>query len=150
MKISAAFPSNYLKCDDLSGQPRGVTIRTCVSEELGQGRDKEKKPVLYFSKGTKGLVLNITNANCVHEITLEFNLRRIDLDRLAGPVAGVVTVCFGDHTGVRNVQHQALVALVEVYRTGFFSLSLPWPSSSDTHVRTLTMRGCPPRSSHLR
>ena len=65
MKISAAFPSNYLKCDDLSGQPRVVTIRTCVSEELGQGRDKEKKPVLYFSKGTKGLVLNITNARVI-------------------------------------------------------------------------------------
>ncbi len=65
MKISAAFPSNYLKSDDLDGQPRIVTVRTCVQEELGQGRDKEKKPVLYFSKGTKGLVLNITNARVI-------------------------------------------------------------------------------------
>ena len=65
MKISAAFPSNYLKSDDLDGQPRIVTVRTCVHEELGQGRDKEKKPVLYFSKGTKGLVLNITNARVI-------------------------------------------------------------------------------------
>ena len=65
MKISAAFPSNYLKCDDLGGQPRVVTVRACVMEELGQGRDKEKKPVLYFSKGPKGLVLNITNARVI-------------------------------------------------------------------------------------
>ena len=65
MKISAAFPSNYLKSDDLDGQPRIVTVRTCVQEELGQGRDKEKKPVLYFSKGPKGLVLNITNARVI-------------------------------------------------------------------------------------
>ena len=65
MKISAAFPSNYLKCDDLGGQPRIVNVRTCVSEELGQGRDKEKKPVLYFNKGNKGLVLNVTNARVI-------------------------------------------------------------------------------------
>ena len=65
MKISAAFPSIYLKCDDLGGQPRVVTVRACVMEELGQGRDKEKKPVLYFSKGPKGLVLNITNARVI-------------------------------------------------------------------------------------
>ncbi len=65
MKISAAFPSNYLKCDDLGGQPRIVNVRACVQEELGQGKDKEKKPVLYFSKGPKGLVLNVTNARVI-------------------------------------------------------------------------------------
>jgi hypothetical protein len=53
MKISAAFPSNYLKSVDLGGQPRTVNVRTCVMEELGQGKDKEKKPVLYFEKGPK-------------------------------------------------------------------------------------------------
>ena len=65
MKISAAFPSNYIKAEDLAGQPRIVTIRACVMEELGQGRDKDKKPVLYFEKGPKGLVLNVTNANTI-------------------------------------------------------------------------------------
>ncbi len=65
MKISAAFPSNYIKCEDLTGQPRIVTIRACVMEELGQGRDKDTKPVLYFEKGPKGLVLNVTNANTI-------------------------------------------------------------------------------------
>ena len=65
MKISAAFPSNYLKSDDLDGQPRIITVRTCVQEELGQGKDKQKKPVLYFNKSNKGLVLNVTNAKTI-------------------------------------------------------------------------------------
>jgi len=65
LKISTAFPSNYLKCADLGGQPRIVTVRACVMEELGQGKDKEKKPVLYFEKGPKGLVLNKTNAKTI-------------------------------------------------------------------------------------
>ncbi len=68
MKISAAFPSTYLKAGDLGGQPRIVTVRTCVMEELGQGKDKEKKPVLYFEKGPKGLVLNVTNANTITKV----------------------------------------------------------------------------------
>ncbi len=62
MKISAAFPSQYLKCADLNGKTCPLTIRTCVPEELGQGNDKETKPVLYFEKAQKGLVLNKTNA----------------------------------------------------------------------------------------
>ncbi len=37
-------------------------------EELGQGKDKEKKPVLYFEKGPKGLVLNVTNANTITKV----------------------------------------------------------------------------------
>jgi hypothetical protein len=50
MKISEAFPSNYLKVVDLGGQPRIGIVRACVLEELGQGNDKQKKPVLYFKK----------------------------------------------------------------------------------------------------
>ncbi len=68
MKISAAFPSNYLKCADLGGRPRVVNVRTCVMEELGRGKDKETKPVLYFSKCPKGLVLNVTNANTISKV----------------------------------------------------------------------------------
>ena len=65
MNIDQSFPSNYVKASDLNGKPSLLTIRTCVLEELGQGRDKEKKPVLYFSKGPKGLVLNVTNARVI-------------------------------------------------------------------------------------
>ena len=65
MRISTAFPSNYIKASDLNGKPWPLTIRTCVLEELGQGNDKEEKPVLYFAKAQKGLVLNKTNANVI-------------------------------------------------------------------------------------
>ena len=65
MKISAAYPSPYIRAADLDGTPRTLTIRTCVLEELGQGNDKETKPVLYFEKAQKGLVVNKTNANVI-------------------------------------------------------------------------------------
>ncbi len=32
---------------------------------MGQGNDKEQKPVLYFNKAQKGLVLNKTNARVI-------------------------------------------------------------------------------------
>ncbi len=67
MKISDQFPSNYVKASDQNGKPCPLTIRTCVLEELGQGNDKEKKPVLYFNGAQKGLVLNKTNSNVVAE-----------------------------------------------------------------------------------
>ncbi len=34
-------------------------------EDLGQGSDKESKPVLYFEEAQKGLVLNKTNATTI-------------------------------------------------------------------------------------
>ena len=67
MKISGVFPSNYVKASDLDGKPCPLTIRTCVLEELGQGSDKETKPVVYFNGRQKGLVLNKTNANVIAE-----------------------------------------------------------------------------------
>ena len=62
LKISTAFPSQYLKCADLNGKPWDVKIRTVVMEDLGQGSGKESKPVLYVDDAQKGLVLNKTNA----------------------------------------------------------------------------------------
>ncbi len=67
MKISETYPSKYLKAFDLAGQDRAVKIRACVQEELGQGAEKEVKPVLYFDGGQKGLVLNKTNATAIAE-----------------------------------------------------------------------------------
>ncbi len=67
MRISETFPSKYLKAADLAGQDRAVKIRACVQEELGQGAEKEVKPVLYFDGGQKGLVLNKTNATAIAE-----------------------------------------------------------------------------------
>ncbi len=67
MRISEAYPSKFLKAADLGGQDRTVKIRACVEEELGQGSEKETKPVLYFDGGKKGLVLNKTNATAIAE-----------------------------------------------------------------------------------
>ncbi len=67
MRISEAYPSKYLKTADLGGQDRTAKIRACVEEELGQGSEKETKPVLYFDGGKKGLVLNKTNATAIAE-----------------------------------------------------------------------------------
>ena len=65
MNIYDSFPSPYVKAADLNGKSHAMTIRLCVSEELGQGADKELKPVLYFQKAQKGLVLNKTNARVI-------------------------------------------------------------------------------------
>ena len=62
MKISQLFPSKYVKAADLNGKTVTLTIAKLVLEELGHGAEKERKPVLYFQKATKGLVLNRTNA----------------------------------------------------------------------------------------
>lgn len=62
MKISVLFPSKYVKAADLEGRNVTLTITKLVVEEMGHGSEKEQKPVLYFEKATKGLVLNRTNA----------------------------------------------------------------------------------------
>lgn len=61
MKMSKAFPSTYLKSSDLDGDVV-LTISSVEMEELGQGRNKEEKPVVYFEEHDKGCVLNKTNA----------------------------------------------------------------------------------------
>lgn len=62
MNIQTAFPSKYLKVDDLSGRAVKVKMDQVTSEEVGQGNQKEEKPILYFAGKKKGLVLNKTNA----------------------------------------------------------------------------------------
>ena len=63
MRISAAFPSDYVKWSDLGDKEPILTIRSVVIEEVGQTRDK--LPVLYFERTEKGLVLNKTNSNAI-------------------------------------------------------------------------------------
>ena len=59
MRVSEAFPSNYLKASDLQGRNVQVKIDHASYEEMG----KEQKLVLYFQGKEKGMVLNKTNAN---------------------------------------------------------------------------------------
>lgn len=64
MKISEAFPSKYLKADELEGDVT-YTIREVQMETIGQGQDADEKPVVYFEETEKGLALNKTNANTI-------------------------------------------------------------------------------------
>ncbi|HEX6038875.1 hypothetical protein [Longimicrobium sp.] len=68
MKIGSAFPSNYLKHEDLGGRNVLVTIESVRVEEIRGEGGKENKPVLYFVGKEKGLVLNKTNAETLTEI----------------------------------------------------------------------------------
>lgn len=57
----------YLKAGDLLGRPVIVTIRDTVEETVGQGKDSEEKPVLWFVGKEKALVLNTTNGSVIAE-----------------------------------------------------------------------------------
>lgn len=68
MKISDAFPSNFLRADDLQGKQVTVTISEITFEEIGQGRDKEEKLMIAFKGKEKKLVCNKTNANTISKL----------------------------------------------------------------------------------
>lgn len=64
MNANEMFPpkaSKYLKASDLNGKAVNVVIDRVAIETMGQGKDQEQKPVLYFQGKEKGLVLNRTN-----------------------------------------------------------------------------------------
>lgn len=65
MNINDAFPSDYLKADDLKGSNVTVTIESVSIEEIGQGQQKEAKLVLSFIGKKKRLVCNKTNAKTI-------------------------------------------------------------------------------------
>lgn len=65
MRVGAAFPSKFLKHEDLQGRAVTVTIKNVEIEDVGDG----EKPVVYFRQGKKGLALNKTNAETIVEIT---------------------------------------------------------------------------------
>jgi hypothetical protein len=63
MRISDIFPSKYVRAADLNGRTITLTIKELRVEDMtNHSGEKERKPVLYFEKATKGLVLNRTNA----------------------------------------------------------------------------------------
>lgn len=68
MKLTEAFPSNFLKADDLQGRDVLVTISDVQMEELGQGQDKDTKLVLSFKGKNKKLVCNKTNAKTIAKL----------------------------------------------------------------------------------
>lgn len=68
MKLSEAFPSSFLKADDLNNQSVTVEISSVELTELGQGRDKETKLLVSFRGKEKKLVCNKTNAATIAKL----------------------------------------------------------------------------------
>lgn len=68
MNINKAFPSNYIKAADLDDKDVTLVIKSIKMEELGTGREKEEKPVIYFHRTEKGFVLNKTNAGTIEKL----------------------------------------------------------------------------------
>lgn len=67
MKISEAFPSKYLKADDLGGREVTITIDKVERVDVGTEAEPQVKPVLYFRDHKKGLVMNVTNATTMRD-----------------------------------------------------------------------------------
>lgn len=61
MHIDQLYPSRFLRCADLNGQPMRVTVEGLKREDIGG----ELKVVLTFTNGGKAMVLNKTNAKAV-------------------------------------------------------------------------------------
>ena len=64
MHIDQLYPSRFLRCADLNGQPMRVTIAKIAREEVGG----ESKVIMSFADGTKQLILNKTNARAIGKI----------------------------------------------------------------------------------
>jgi hypothetical protein len=67
MKLTDAFPSNYLKAGDLD-EDQTYTIAGVTIETLGQGKNAEQKPVLSFKETDKTFVLNKTNGKTISSL----------------------------------------------------------------------------------
>jgi len=57
---SAYDQSRFLKAADLLGEKK-FRIKSVTEEEVGVGKDKERKLVVWFTNDTRGLVLNRVN-----------------------------------------------------------------------------------------
>lgn len=68
MRIGQAFPTKYLKADDLT-RPVKVQIAAVHIENVGTEQKAENKPVMYFlyqgRQAEKGMILNRTNADTI-------------------------------------------------------------------------------------
>jgi hypothetical protein len=65
MNVNTIFPSNYLKAADLQGKQPRVTIERVELETLGQGKEAQQRPIIYFTGKDKGLVANKTNMSAI-------------------------------------------------------------------------------------
>jgi hypothetical protein len=82
--IHDAFPSDFLKVEDLQGRNVTVTIATAKIDEIGQGTNRERKIILGLLGKTKKLVCNKTNAKTIAGLYGE---------QLEGWVGKQITLC---------------------------------------------------------
>ena len=83
MKVSDAFPSEFLKAADI-GQSQ---VKVLISHvELREMTDGENKPVVFFQNKKKGVVLNVTNANAIAQYYGD------DMDHWAGKTIVLFTM----------------------------------------------------------
>ena len=68
MKLSDAFPSRYLKADDLDDHDWTVTIKSVALEQMGVGADQQVKLVVAFDELDKALICNKTNASTIAKL----------------------------------------------------------------------------------
>jgi len=68
MKLSEAFPSNFLKASDITDDVMTVTIKDAAVEQMGKGKDAENKLILSFRGMEKKLVCNKTNAATISKV----------------------------------------------------------------------------------
>lgn len=68
MKVNDLYSSVYLKAGDIPETGMIVTIAETRMETLGQGKDAEEKPVLYFEEQQKGMVMNKTNSKAIVKV----------------------------------------------------------------------------------
>ncbi len=61
MLMNEAYPSKFLKAEDLQGRAAKVTIGSVVYETVG----RERKVAMYFQGKERGIILNKTNANAI-------------------------------------------------------------------------------------
>ena len=64
MKVSILFPSKFLRADGLDNNEIQCTIADIRVEDVS-GDGSDRKPVLYFERKEKGLVMNKTNSTVI-------------------------------------------------------------------------------------
>lgn len=68
MNINTAFASKNLRAADVEDGDMTLTMSEVKVETVGQGKDAEQKPILYFEETDKSLVLNKTNAATISKL----------------------------------------------------------------------------------
>lgn len=68
MKLSDAFPSNFLKAEDLDGKSVVVVISGVEFDTIGKDSKEGKKLILSFRGKEKKMVVNKTNAKTIEKL----------------------------------------------------------------------------------